>query len=206
MTRTAPAWRDLLYRLGVKPDVAHFWAPVFAEVMVDGALSQGDAELDDFLGQVLHESDRLEELEENLYYKTPGRLMAVWPSRFKSKLDEEPYLCNPEKLAEKVYGGRMGNVKPGDGWRYRGSGLIQLTGSDNYRAVQKATGIPVHDQPEILRRIGPEALRVCLAWWEGHVPDAVMGDIVRVTKRVNGGTVGLADRKSLTDRARKELT
>ena len=205
MTRSAQHWRDILIYLHVKGGTAAIWAPIFAEVIRDDTFSAGDGELDDFLGQVLHESAHLERLEEGLYYKTPGRLMAIWPSRFKSLDDERPYLKNPEALANRVYGGRMGNVKPGDGWRYRGSGLIQITGADNLRAVQQATGIPVFDHPELLRKPSAEGLRVCIAWWEGNIPDSVMGDVVKVTRRVNGGTVGLAERKALTDEAQEAL-
>lgn len=205
MKRSAADWNGVLIRLGVKPTVAAKWSTVFAEVIGPGTFSLGDSELDDFLGQVLHESARLERLEEGLYYKTPGRLMAIWPSRFKSLADERPYLCSPEALANKVYGGRMGNVNPGDGWRNRGSGLIQITGADNLRAVQKATGISVYDSPELLRRATPEALRVCIAWWEGFVPDSIMGNGTLVRKKVNGGTIGLADTMALTDEAREAL-
>lgn len=205
MQRTASEWNGILVQLGVKPVTAAKWSTVFAQVVQAGTFSIGDKELDDFLGQVLHESAMLERLEEGLYYKTPGRLMAIWPSRFKSLESEKPYLCNPEALANFVYGGRMGNTAPGSGWRNRGSGLIQITGADNMRAVQAATGIPVYDNPELLRRVTPEALRVCIAWWEGNIPDAVMGDVVKVSKRVNGGTIGLAHRKALTDEAREAL-
>ena len=202
---TSRDWNDLLIRCGVKPFTAAKWSIIFAEVVGPTTFSAGKSELDDFLGQVLHESNRLESLEEGLFYSTPGRLMTVWPSRFKSLADERPYLRNPEALANRVYGGRMGNVNPGDGWRHRGSGLIQITGADNFQAVQKATGIPVFDHPELLRKPTADALRVVIAWWEGNVPDVIMGDIVKVTKRVNGGTVGLADRRALTDEAREAL-
>ena len=205
MKRTSQNWNDILAELGVAARTAARWAPVFAEVIDERTFSAGDDEIDDFLGQVLHESAMLEKLEEGLYYKTPGRLMAVWPSRFKSLADERPYLKNPEALANKVYNGRMGNVNPGDGWRHRGSGLIQITGADNLRAVQKSTGIPVFDHPELLREPTAEALRVCIAWWEANIPDALMGDVVKVTRRVNGGTIGLAHRKALTDEAEQAL-
>ena len=205
MTRSASQWNDILISLGVKPITAAKWSTVFAEVIDADTFSLGDAELDDFLGQVLHESAYLERLEEGLYYKTPGRLMAIWPSRFKSLDDERPYLRNPEALANRVYGNRMGNNMLGDGWRNRGSGLIQITGAQNLRAVQAATGIPVYDNPDLLRRPTAEALRVCIAWWEGHIPDAIMGNVTKVSKAVNGGTVGLADRIALTDEAREAL-
>lgn len=197
-------WLAILKKLGVKPETAARWAPVFAEVIKPGALSQNDAELDDFLGQILHESQHLERLEENLYYKTPGRLMAIWPSRFKSQADEKPYLKNPQALAGKVYGGRMGNVSPGDGWLYRGRGLIQVTGRDNYAALVPLLKLDLLKNPDLL--LTPVvALRASIAWWEGNVPDAIMGNVAKVSKAVNGGTVGLADRIALTDKAREAL-
>ena len=205
MKRTAATWNSILIDLGVNPITAAIWSPIFAEAIDDKTFSMGDAELDDFLGNMLHESHMLEHLEEGLYYKTPGRLMDVWPSRFKSLADEGPYPRNPEALANKVYGGRMGNVNPGDGWRNRGGGLIQITGADNLRAVQAATGIPVYDHPELLRKPTVEALRVCIAWWEGHVPDSVMGNGTLVRKAVNGGSIGLREVMALTDEARGEL-
>lgn len=205
MKRSAATWNAILIDLGVKPTTAAKWSTVFADVIDDKTFSLGDGELDDFLGNVLHESGMLERMEEGLYYKTPGRLMATWPSRFPTLESELPYLRNPEALAEKVYGGRMGNVRTGDGWRNRGSGLIQITGAENLKAVQLATGIPVYDYPELLRQITAEALRVCIAWWEGHVPDAVMGDKKKVRKVVNGGFVGLQQTMALTDEAGRAL-
>jgi putative chitinase len=203
--RTATEWNTVLIACGVKPFTAAKWSTIFASVIGPGTFSLGDAEVDDFLGQVLHESKMLERLEEDLDYRTPGRLMTVWPTRFKTRADELPYLHNPEGLANKVYGGRLGNNQFGDGWRNRGSGLIQITGADNLRAVQAVTGIPVYDHPELLRRATLEALLVCIAWWEGHVSDAIMGNITKVSKAVNGGTVGLADRLARTDAARSAL-
>lgn len=205
MNRTASDWNGIFIQLGVKPINAAKWSTVFAEVIQPGTFSLGDAEIDDFLAQVLHESARFDKLEEDLYYRTPGRLMATWPTRFKSLVDEAPYLRNPEALANRVYGGRMGNVNPGDGWRNRGSGLIQITGADNLRAVQNSTGIPVYDNPELLRQPTAEALRVCIAWWEGNIPDAIMGNGNLVRRRVNGGTIGLADTLALAARADEAL-
>ncbi len=203
--RTASEWNTVLIGCGVKPFTAAKWSTVFAAVIDENTFSAGDSEIDDFLGQVLHESAMLERLEEGLYYKTPGRLMATWPTRFKSYADELPYLRNPEALANKVYGGRMGNANPGDGWRNRGGGLIQVTGADNLRALQKATGIPVYDDPSMLRKVSPVALRVVIAWWEGAVPDSIMGDVRKVTRAVNGGAIGLAHRIALTDESRNAL-
>lgn len=206
MIRDADTWNIGLVQCGVKPFTAARWAALFSQEIQSDTFSTGMDEVDDFLGQILHESALLEKLEEGLYYKTPGRLMAIWPSRFRSRADEVPYLRNPEALANKVYGGRMGNDRPGDGWRYRGGGLIQVTGADNYRALQQSTGLPIYDKPELLREPTAACLRVAIAWWEGNVPDAIMGDVKRITRRVNGGTVGLADRIALTDEAGRALT
>ena len=206
MKRSASTWNQILIALGVKPTVAAVWSTVFASEIDENTFSMGDEELDNFLGNILVESGMLERLEESLYYKTPGRLMEIWPTRFPTRESELPYLRNPEALANKVYGGRMGNVNPGDGWRNRGSGLIQITGADNLRAVQAATGVPVYDHPELLREATPEALQVCIKWWEGHVPDSVMGNGRLVRKAVNGGSIGLREVMALTDEARDALS
>lgn len=201
MTYTAGRWRSILVGLGVRPATATAWAPHFAAVVQPGAFSLGAAEIDDFLSQVLHESGRLERMEEGLFYKTAERICAVWPSRFPAPASAQPFVRNPQGLAEKVYGGRMGNTQPGDGWRYRGSGPIQVTGKSNFTALQRITGLPLVDNPDMLRRPGAEALRVCVAWWEGNVPDAVMGNVARVRRAVNGGTIGLDDTTALAKAA-----
>ena len=204
--RNADAWNAILVQLRVKPFTSAKWAALFAQEIGPSTFSAGDSEIDAFMGQILHESAYLEKLEEGLNYRTPGRLMAVWPTRFKSLADEVPYLSNPEALANKVYSGRMGNINVGDGWRYRGSGLIQVTGADNFRELQRLTGVPVYDQPELLRRPTASALKVAIAWWEGAIPDQYLGDVRKITKRVNGGLNGLNDRIALTDQASQALS
>lgn len=207
MTRTTLQWTDILTRCGVRATTAARWAPVFAAEIQPGTFSAGDAEIDDFLGQVLHESQMLERLEEGLFYTTPERLCAVWPSRFKTPADAKPFTRNPQALANKVYGGRMGNTGPNDGWLCRGSGLIQVTGMDNLRAVAAVIGWAgdPRDLADRLRTDPATALRASILWWEGKIPDGVMGDVVRITKLVNGGTNGLDDRRRLADLARKVL-
>ena len=199
--RNEQDWKNIFVSMGVVPVTADVWAPIFAAVMVEGALSLGDAELDDFLSNVLHECNMFEKLEEGLNYRTPGRLMAVWPSRFPDRESERGYMNNPEALANKVYGGRLGNVNPGDGWKYRGGGLIMVTGAYNYKALQDRLGLPVFDNPSLLRRPTKENLQVAIAWWEKNVPDAFMGNIPRTRKAVNGGDIGLADVQRLTNLA-----
>lgn len=196
-------WYTILIKCGVRPGVATMWADIFAQVITAETFSAGTGEVDDFLGQVLHESAMLERLEENLHY-SPDRLMAVWPTRFPTMGSAMPYARNPRALANHVYGKRLGNVEIDDGWRYRGRGLIQVTGRSNYAAVGRILGVDLVAEPDILAR--PEmALRSAVAWWEGNIPDALLGDIVRVTRRVNGGTNGLAHRTELTAKAGKAL-
>lgn len=201
--KTTDEWREILTACGVKPATAEKWAPVFAVEIKAGTFSLGDAELADFLGQIIHESGHLERLVENLNYSVE-RMMAVWPKRFPTHAGARPYERNPPKLAEKVYGGRLGNDQPGDGARYIGRGLMQITGKDNYRVVGNVLRLNLLAVPELLAQ--PDiALRAALAWWNKNIPDEMIGDVERVTRRVNGGTVGLDDRMAITDAAREAL-
>lgn len=201
--RTAADWNRILVQCHVKPITAAKWAAIFAAEIMPGTFSAGDSEIDDFLGQVLHESGKLEVLEENLRYSAP-RIRQVWPKRFPTLGAAQVVAYKPEALANLVYGGRLGNTAPGDGWKYRGRGLMQVTGKDNYTAVGRALGLDLVGKPDQLAQPNI-ALRASIAWWERNVPDSVMGDIVRVTRRVNGGTIGLDDRVALTKAAQKGL-
>lgn len=192
-------WHAALIELWVAPALADVWAPVFADNMPRiGGRSRAH-----FVAQVLHESGGLRWLEENLSYSAE-RLTAVWPKRFPNADRARPYARNPEKLANYVYAGRMGNSEPGDGWRYRGRGLIQITGRDNYALVQELTGLQVLDDPDLLCEPGP-ALLSALAWWGESVPDAESMSVEQVTRAVNGGLNGLADRQRLFDVALRVL-
>jgi len=153
-----------------------------------------------FLGHAATETQGFTRLEENLYYTTPERLVKVWPTRFKSVAAAKPYIRNPKALANLVYGSRMGNEKDGvnddDGWEKRGSGLFQTTGEANFEVVQKVTGLPVVEQPELLRTM-PHALEAAAIYWRVNKlgdllsqPDA----IAATTRRIQGGTGGLAER------------
>lgn len=203
MNRSASEWNDVLVQCGVKPTTAAIWSTVFEAHANESAFSAADRDLTAFLGQVLHESDMLEHLEENLSYSAE-RLCAVWPSRFPALDAARPYARNPEALANKVYAARLGNVQQGDGWRFRGRGLIQVTGRANYETVETLTGLPVVGNPALLAQPAA-ALRASIAWWEANIPDAILSDPLRVTRAVNGGTTGLAHRTNLTDLARDAL-
>jgi len=187
----AHAWNNLLINCQVKPTIAAQWAQVFAEVVKPKSFSKGQEEIDDFIGQILHESTGLTRLSEDLHYGAP-RLMEVWPSRFPTLASATPFARNPEKLANKVYGGRMGNTEPGDGWLYRGRGPIQLTGKNNYRRVGALVGQDLVGIPDLAAQ--PRfALEIAIAWWEDAIPDELLGDPEKVRRRVNNSLRGLAE-------------
>jgi putative chitinase len=152
---------------------------------------------------VLHESGGLQHLEENLNYDVDD-LMRVWPKRFPTVEIATPYANNPVKLANKVYGGRYGNTQPGDGWAYRGRSLIQVTFKANYSWLGDLMGQDLTVNPDLLAQ--PRyALEATVLWWEGKVPDSLLGDPEKVTQRVNGGLIGLAHRVKMTNLAGKAL-
>jgi putative chitinase len=203
MKRTTEEWTTILTDLGVKPGVVAIWAPVFADEVTEEKFNKGREELDDFLGQVLHESDHLEALSEDMNYSAL-RLTQVWPKRFSTLDDARPYANNPEALANRVYGGRMGNTQPGDGWKYRARTPIGLTGHDNYLWVGDKMGQDLVNMPELLEQ--PHyAIEAAMMWWEGTIPDSMIGDPEKETQRINGGLIGLADRQKLITEADEAL-
>lgn len=168
-----------------------------------------------FLGQVAVESAELNRVEENLIY-SPQRIVAVWPSRFASVEAALPYGRNPEKLANRVYANRMGNgpESSGDGFRYRGRGLIQVTGRGNYERVGNLLDLPsLVQQPDKLVNKKFAALSAAAFWADkklNEIVDQVFEkDLERcvrlVTKTVNGGEHGLAQRLAFTSAAVTEL-
>lgn len=214
--RDSIEWTSILTKLGVKPATAAKWADAFVAEIQANKFSIGDAEIDDFLSQVIHESAHLERMEENLNYSVDALLRTFGRHRI-SEADARRFGRIPGKqsadvqaIANCLYGGawgakNLGNNQPGDGWKYRGSGPIQVTGRSNFERLQRVTGLPLIDQPELLRKPGREALRVCVAWWEGNVPDAFMDNPVRVRRAVNGGTIGLDETTRLAAAAKKVL-
>ena len=153
-----------------------------------------------FLAQVMHESNSFKALSENLNYSAQG-LMRTWPSRFPDLDVAEKYEHNPEKIANKVYAGRMGNIEEGDGWKYHGRGLIQLTGRENYANFGLNAGVDVLSNPDLLTT--PEYASLSAGWyWNkrnlNELADKM--DIEGITKKINGGTIGLEDRKARTQK------
>jgi putative chitinase len=149
-----------------------------------------------FLGQLAHESQHFRHVEELLGYSAK-RLMAVWPNRFPSLASTQGYAYNPEALANFVYANRMGNgsVDSGDGWRYRGRGLFQLTGLANYKAAQDALGLLLTGDNAY--RVGlPDGAAWTAAWfWYSRNCNGLADrwDLATMTKAINGGLIGYED-------------
>lgn len=196
MSRTTDDWTGILTECGVSTANVEIWAPVFADQIHDETFSAGDSDLVPFVAQMLVETQKLAHLQENLNY-SPERLCAVWPRRFPTVTDAFMYAHNPEALANKVYGGRMGNDEEGDGYRYRGRGIPMITGKAGYAALGAVMGIDLVGQPEMLE--SPDvALAGGIHWWEKRIPDAILGDTQKVSEAVNGGDVGLKERIAMT--------
>ena len=160
-----------------------------------------------FIGQCQHESNNFKTLEENLHYSADG-LMRVWPSRFTNKIVADAYANNPEKIADKVYAGRMGNgdEESGDGWAFHGRGLIQLTGRDSYDRFGKAVGVVFTDQPQLLVEPNYAALSAGWFWNKTGLNDlSDAQEYGQMTKRINGGTLGLDDRIVRITKAKQVL-
>jgi putative chitinase len=158
----------------------------------------------EFLAQIAVESSRLSRLQEDLTYKTPERLMAVWPRRFYSREVAMPFVNNPHGLAELVYGNRMGNFAPGDGWKYRGRGLKQLTGKTNYKAYQDDSNVSVVERPDLL--LDPVYAADSAGWfWYANKCDYIADDTHELTRKINGGLTMLAERIAMTAAARSAL-
>lgn len=150
-----------------------------------------------FMAQVSHESNGGTVTAENMNYTTAGRIAAVWPSRFTSET-ALAYVRNPKKLASEVYNSRMGN-RPGtdDGYNYRGRGLLQLTGRESYQDMATRTGLDLVNSPDLA--FSPEhALEIAAAEFAklGALPFCDRDDLNAVTRRVNGGLIGLDSRKA----------
>jgi len=150
-----------------------------------------------FMAQCAHESGGFKTLKENLNYKAES-LCKVFSKYFPNIELASQYAHQQEKIANKVYGNRMGNgdEASGDGYRYCGRGLIQLTGKDNYTAFAESIETPVEELPEYLSTFEGAVQSACWFWETNNLNQyADSGDILTMTKRINGGTIGLEDRK-----------
>jgi putative chitinase len=157
-----------------------------------------------FAAQLAHESGQLQRWTENLNYRW-ARLRQVFPKYFTSDAQAQAFDRQPERIANRVYASRMGNgpEASGDGWRYRGRGPIQLTGRDNYRACGSAIAVDLEGDPDLLATPGPGCLAAAWFWARNGLNAlADAGDFVTITRRINGGLNGLAERRAFWEQAK----
>jgi putative chitinase len=158
-----------------------------------------------FIGQCAHESNNFKVLQENLNYSAEG-LMKTWPSRFPTKEVADQYARQPAKIAGKVYNGRLGNTSEEEASKFLGRGLIQLTGKENYERCGESLGVDLINQPQLLA----EPMYACMSagwFWNKKGLNALAdsGDFETMTKRINGGLIGLDDRKAKIAKATQVL-
>lgn len=208
-----------LYRFAIRCDVVAV-APALNGACIEFGITD-TRELCHFLGHCHVETAGFTAFEEDLNYSAE-RLVAVWPHRFPTLEAARPFAHNPSALAEKVYGGRLGNVNPTDGWRFRGSGFLDVTGRANFKAATAAIGVDVVAAPDLLRNDRRIGARAAAAFWKIHGLGAVVAadpderavatiadelninetdDIVAATRLVNGGLTGLDARRQQILRA-----
>lgn len=160
-----------------------------------------------FLSQAGHESGHFKIKVENLNYSQQG-LRKVFPKYFPDDATAFRYARQPAAIANRVYGGRMGNgnEQSGDGFKYRGRGYIQLTGKNNYTACGKDIGYDLITDPDYLTTT-TGAVQSAVWFWtkNGLNAPADKKDVTAMTKRINGGTIGLADRQSLYKKLQEVL-
>lgn len=148
-----------------------------------------------FVAQCAHESGGFRFLTENLNYRAES-LVKTWPRYFNAG-NAGSYARNPQRIANRAYANRMGNgdEASGDGWRFCGRGLIQLTGRSNYQAFADSIETDINDIPDYLATFEGAVQSACWFWETNNLNKwADLGDIVTLTKRINGGTLGLDDR------------
>ena len=156
-----------------------------------------------FIAQCAHESGGFKFIKENLNYSAAG-LNNTFRKYFPTVESAKPYERKPEMIANKVYANRMGNgdEASGDGWRYCGRGLIQLTGKDNYTFFAGSLGIPVEEAADYLATFEGAAQSACFFWEQNNLNRfADANDVKGLTRAINGGQIGLADRQKHTEHA-----
>lgn len=164
-----------------------------------------------FLAQVLHETGGLTVLEENMSYRAERIVEVFGPGRHSASVgpaEARTLARNPQALAERVYGlgnprkaRELGNVEPGDGFRYRGRGVLQTTGRANYRRLGARAGVGFEAEPELVTSAQHALVPALLEWAEGNLNLAAdRNDIAAITRRINGGFNGFADRKAWFDK------
>jgi predicted chitinase len=194
----------MLKEMGVSSIDAEQYIVDLESTLPKYGIADSTTRLAHFFSQVLHESGCMRYDMENLNYSAKA-LRAVFGKYFKTKKQAQAYARQPERIANRVYANRMGNgsESSGDGWKYRGRGLIQLTGKNNYRAFAKwMDDDRIMDDPDLVA--SEYAVHSAVFYWDKNKLNKVADrdDVLRMTKRINGGTNGLAHRTELLTKAK----
>jgi putative chitinase len=194
---------EMLKEMGVSNEDAEQYIDALVETLPKYGITESRQRLAHFFSQVLHESGGMRFDMENLNYSVKA-LRAVFSKYFPTLELAQDYAKKPEKIANRVYAKRMGNGSEasGDGWKYRGRGLIQLTGKSNYKAFAKWIGDDrIIDDPDLVAT--EYAVQSAVFYWDKNKLNQIAdkNDVVRMTKKVNGGTNGLAHRTELFNKA-----
>jgi putative chitinase len=187
---------DQLRQLLPKNPYVNQWHKALSQLLPDYEITTPQR-IASFIAQCAHESGNFVFLTENLNYKAES-LLKVFPKYFKDMATAKAYEKKPEKIANKIYADRMGNGNEasGDGYKYRGRGLIQLTGKTNYTWFAASLEISPEEAAEYTQTFEGAAQSACWFWETNKINQwADTGDILTMTKRINGGTIGLADRQ-----------
>jgi putative chitinase len=192
---------DQLKQMVKNPHIDH-WHEVLDQLLPDYDINT-PLRVAHFIAQCAHESGNFVFIKENLNYRA-DRLMKTFKRYFPTLDLAQQYEKKPEKIANRVYANRMGNSDEasGDGWRYCGRGLIQLTGKDNYTFFAGSLGISVEDASEYLATFEGAAQSACWYWEQNNLNRfADANDVKGLTRAINGGYIGLEDRQKHTEHA-----
>ena len=187
---------DQLKQLLPKNPYVDHWHKALAQLLPDYEINTPQR-IAAFIAQCAHESGGFMFLKENLNYRAES-LMRVWPKYFPTIDIARQYEKKPEKIANRAYANRMGNgpEESGDGWKFAGKGLIQLTGRTNYTWFAASLEISVEEASEYLQTFEGAAQSACWFWENNNLNRfADVGDIKGMTKVINGGYIGLEDRE-----------
>ena len=181
--------------IGNNPYLEH-WCDALNKILPDYGIDTPQR-IASFVAQAAHESGNFTALHENLNYR-PETLRKIFPKYFPDDATAAQFAHNPEMIANRVYANRMGNgdEASGDGFRYCGRGLIQLTGKTNYQSFADSLQMAVEDVPAFLQTFEGAIQSACWFWESNNLNQyADNGDFVTMTKRINGGTIGIEDRQ-----------
>ena len=197
---TTESIHRILLAMRVRPETAALYAPHLDAAARGWGVA--DYALPMWLAQLAHESAMFERMVESLNYTKAAQIRRTWPKRFANNSAAVAFVSKPERLANFVYADRIGNgdAASGDGWKYRGRGLIQITGKDNYRDAGEALGLPLLEEPELLEE--PVHAADAAGWfWKSHGLNRFAFNINACTRAINGGLNGLPDRMRLYELA-----